>query len=109
MGCSATDAGDDIHEIPGIAKILKSVTDMEGVTHFDIEHKYWYINVAQPESSDSTRYNVYSTEYLYPIMDANHNAENYKIRFSGEICEWVGLPSEHQFVIISKVELLSKD
>ena len=109
MGCRDTDAGDDINELPAIARILKSVTDMEGVTHFDMEYKCWYINVAQSENSDSTRYNVYSTESLYPIMDSYRNAENYKIRFSGKICEWVGHPSEPLFVTITKVELINKE
>lgn len=109
MGCSDTDAGDDINEIPGILKKVNNVTDMEGVLHFDIERTSWYINVAQQEGSDSIRYNVDSTESLYPIMDSNRNAENYKIRFSGKICEWVGHPSEPLFVTITKVELINKE
>lgn len=109
MGCRDTEVRDDIHEIPGILKKVNNVTDMEGVLHFDIERTSWYINVAQQEGSDSTRYNVDLTEQLYPIMDSNHNAENYKILFSGIICEWVDHPSEPLFVIITKIELIRKE
>lgn len=109
MGCSDTDTRDDIHELPDILKKVNNVTDIEGVLHFDIERTSWYINVAQQEGNDSTRYNVDLTEQLYPIMDSNHNAENYKILFSGIICEWVDHPSEPLFVIITKIELIRKE